>query len=355
VQENADIFAAIAEDAPNFGDDTVKSIALQHYGLRVSVRSLLSERDQNLALQAADGRQYVLKIANAAQDPAATDFQTRAMQHIARYTDEHEAPITTPRVLQTISGEAQMTLEADGREHIVRVVSYLGGAPIANRTPSARLGRNLGVYLAHLGRALAEFVHPGSQQILLWDLQQAANLRSLCGHLPDAPVRRDVDQALGDFETFALPGFESLRRQFIHSDFNPDNVLTESADSDSICGVIDFADMLEAPLIVDLAIAASYVRPLRGDPLALIAEMLAGYHSITPLFTDEIDMLFDLVKARLCASISILFWRASLRGADDPYLEKSLGAEPRADTFLARLTQIPRQDALLRFRKICAG
>jgi len=108
-------------------------------------------------------------------------------------------------------------------------------------------------------------------------------------------------------------------------------------------------------LIVDLAIGASYLRPLHGDPLALITEMLAGYHSVTPLIPDEIDILFDLVKARLCASISILHWRASLRGADDPYFEKSLSTEPRADTFLACLAQIPRRDVVKRFRETCVG
>jgi len=355
MQENAEILAVIAEDAPNFDDDAVKRIVEQRYGLGVTVRSLLSERDQNLALLTADGQQYVLKIANSAQDPAVADFQTRALQHVALYADEHETPIATPRILPTLAGEAQTTVEAQGREHIVRIVSFLPGVPIANRIPSATLSYDLGVYLAHLGRALAEFEHAGSQQILLWDLQQAANLRRLSEHLPNAAVRRDVDHALDDFEEFALPGFDSLRRQFIHSDFNPDNVLTESAQSDSISGVIDFGDLLEAPLIVDLAIGASYLRPLKGDPLALITEMFAGYHCVTPLIPDEVDMLFDLVKVRLCTSISILSWRASLHGADDPYLEKSRCAEPGAETFLSSLTQIPRRDVVGRFRRAIAG
>jgi hydroxylysine kinase len=355
VQENTDILAAIAEDAPKFSDVEVISLVRQRYGLAVAVASLVSERDQNFHLQTTDGRQFVLKIANSAEDPATTDFQIKALLHIADYIDAYGVPITVPRVLKTLGGETQTMLEAAGCQHVVRVVGYLSGVPIANRIPSASLSRNQGVCLAHLGRALRNFSHRGSNQILLWDVQQALNLRHLRGYLPDDEVRCDVEKALNDFEEYVWPNLSSMRHQFIHADFNPDNVLTDATDSDAISGVIDFGDMLVAPLIADLAIGASYARPLQGDPLALITEMLGGYHSVTSLSPAEINILFELIKTRLCASISILYWRASFRDTDDPYLEKMLGTRPRAEEFLSRLTRIPRHDALQKFRATCAA
>lgn len=354
MQEYTDILAAIAEDVPRFDDVEVISLVRRRYGLNVAVASLVSERDQNFHLQTSDGRQYVLKIANSAEDPAMTDFQIKALLHIADYVDAYGVPITAPRVLMTLAGETQTILETAGCRHVVRVVSYLSGVPIANRIPSARLSRNQGAYLAHLGQALRNFSHPGSDQILLWDVQQALNLRHLLGYLPNDDVRCNVENALNDFEEYVWPNLTSMRRQFIHADFNPDNVLTDSADSDTISGVIDFGDMLVAPLIADLAIGASYARPLQGDPLALVTEMLAGYHGVTPLLPAEINNLFELIKTRLCVSISILYWRASCRDADDPYLEKLLGTRPRAEEFLSRLAQVPRHAALQKFRAICA-
>ncbi|MGI9263049.1 MAG: phosphotransferase, partial [Woeseiaceae bacterium] len=120
-------------------------------------------------------------------------------------------------------------------------------------------------------------------------------------------------------------------------------------------GVIDFGDMLEAPLIADVAIAASYLRPKDGDPLALMAEFVAGYATVTPLQPNEIKILFELIKARLCASIVILYWRASFRDPDDPYLGKLLNAESFAETFLARLNLIPRMNATQTFVQVCAS
>ena len=353
--DNQDPLAAIAEETPAFRDEEAIALARDRYGLAVSVRSLVSERDQNFQLFAADGRQYVLKIANAAEARVVTDFQIKALIHISEYVARNATPINTPVVKATLDGDTQVIVSGAGGNHVARVVSYVDGVPIEDRVPSARLCRNMGVYLAHLGAALHDFEHPGSEQSLLWDLQKALGLRELLDDIPTKSTKRDVEQALNDFEEFALPHFPRVRRQVIHSDFNPDNVLTDAADPDVVAGVIDFGDMLTAPLVADVAIGASYARPPEGDPLALAANFIAGYHSITPLKKQEIDMLFELIKARLCASIAILHWRASFRDPGDPYLEKLLSAESIAEHFLARLTTVPRRNALQVFRQVCAS
>ncbi|MDP6993812.1 MAG: hypothetical protein QGF87_05605, partial [Woeseiaceae bacterium] len=110
-----------------------------------------------------------------------------------------------------------------------------------------------------------------------------------------------------------------------------------------------------APLIADLAIACSYLRVADGDPLALIAEMIAGYHAVTPLARAETDVLFELIQARLAASITILEWRSSLRGDDDPYLAKLDSGERSAGYFLLRLREVPREHAIQVFRQVCAS
>ena len=351
----ADPLAAIAEVTPAFSDEKAVEIVRDVYGLSVTVKSLVSERDQNLQLRTPSGEQFVLKIANAAEDPAVTDFQIEALLHIGRFVEVHSTPINAPTVLQTLAGESHVILSADDQTHVARVVSYIAGVPVGNRTPSPRLSRNQGAYLANLGRALAEFEHVGCHQALLWDIQQALQLRDLAKHIPQAAVHADVIAALNDFERFAWPKFGSLRRQVVHSDFNPDNILVDSASSDEVVGVIDFGDMLEAPLIADVAIAASYARPDEGDPLTLIAELVAGYASVTPLLQDEIDILFELVKARLCASIVLLYWRASFRGPNDPYLEKIMAGESFSEHFLSRLNSIPRDHAIQMFRQVHAS
>ena len=133
------------------------------------------------------------------------------------------------------------------------------------------------------------------------------------------------------------------------------SVLIEAQDPTAVAGVIDFGDMLQSPLVVDIAVAASYLRVLEGDPLTHIAAFLAGYHAVRPLQTAEIEVLFELIKARLCATIAILCWRASVKGEDDPYLQNAASTESSAENFLGRLMHIPARDARRVFRQVCAS
>lgn len=351
----ADPFAVIESENPRLGDDEIRQILREHYSLEADLKPLISERDQNFRLRCDDGRQFILKIANAAEDPVATDFQVQALIHLESYQATHDCPINVPRILRTTDGRSVVPVTSAGEQHLARVVTHVAGIPLGDEQASSVLCRRLGIYLAHLGRALRGFDHPGSEHGLLWDMQQALALRRILEHVPDPVLRQGIAQTLDEFEVHALPHFREVRSQVIHSDLNPENVLIDPADSSRVAGVIDFGDMLKAPLIVDVGIGASYLRVLDGNPLAGIAEFLAGYHSITPLEIPEIDMLFDLIRTRLAASIAILSWRAALRGADDPYLAGAVASEGNAAMFLQVLLELPREHAQQTFRQICAS
>lgn len=345
----------IAKAAPQLAAVDAARVAREHWGLEASCTELVSERDQNFRLQTADGRRYVLKIANSAEDPVVTDFQVRALLHIERYLAIRAAPISAPQIVRDLAHQTQVMLQIDGVQHVARIVSYLEGVPLADICINGTLCRNLGVFLAHLGLALEDFAHPGSKHALLWDMQQALNLRELLSDIADKEVRGRVAQSLDDFEHLALPRLPSLRAQVIHNDFNPENVLIEAGNATAVAGIIDFGDMLHAPLIVDVAVAASYLRVLDGNPLAQIAEFLAGYHAVNRLAAAEIDILFELIQARLCTTIAILCWRASTKGANDPYLQNAAAVESSADEFLRRLMEIPPENARRIFREVCAS
>ena len=79
------------------------------YGLSGAVKPLVSERDQNARIEAGDSR-YVLKIANAGEDPAQIDLQNAAMAHLA------QAGFTgAPQIVPTLSGDDTAAVEAGGR------------------------------------------------------------------------------------------------------------------------------------------------------------------------------------------------------------------------------------------------
>jgi Ser/Thr protein kinase RdoA (MazF antagonist) len=105
---------------------------------------------------------------------------------------------------------------------------------------------------------------------------------------------------------------------------------------------IDFGDMLRAPLVVDVAVAAAYLRVFEDDALQFILPFIAGYHSVSNLDAMEFELLFDLIRARLVTTVSMLYWRLSARSEDDGYRQSTLRQESGAGIFLARLEDVGR-------------
>jgi len=351
---------AIAANTPPFAESDAAEVAATHYGLAATATELVSERDQNFHLDTKDQRQFVLKIASALEAHDVTRFQVDVLQFIARTRQRKPLPLCTPEVVETIHGERCLLLSDNGSSSdagpfLARLVTYVPGRPIGDDAPSGSLCRSMGRALARLGDVLAEYPQSPPAQSLLWDMQQALALRHISHHIPKTQVRNDVQMALDEFERYVWPKMSGLRAQLVHSDFNPDNVLVELDNGNEVSGVIDFGDMLHAPLIADVAIAASYLRCQDGNPLERIVEFIAAYHEVTPLTRVETNVLFDMIKARLCASIAILYWRASFRDADDPYLRKLVDSESDAEEFLARLADIPRENAQQMFSQVCAS
>lgn len=311
--------------APPVSARQAQAIAQQHYGLTVMARPLIGERDSNFHLRAPHGGDYLLKLVNPAEDEAVTDFQTRALLHMAA----RDPSLPVPRVVETARGEPYFRLaQRGGTSRIVRLLSYLPGTPLAKVERSPTLPRNLGLGLARLDLALSDFSHAASSHELLWDISHATRLRPLIGHVEDRERRAQVGQVLDRLEIAVLPRLATLRRQVVHNDFNPSNILvTGSADGpqDRLAGIIDFGDMVEAPLIQEVGVAASYHVAEEGDFLAPIKLFAAGYHAVLPLQEGEIACLFDLVLARMVQSVVIPAWRSTLEPDNRDYILRNAG------------------------------
>ena len=331
----ADPLAVIATPAPMADERTAVETARRHYGLAVRARELVSERDRNFHLTGEDGgedeRSFVLKITNAAEDPVVTDFQIRALLHIHARCRE----VAVPEVVPTLDGQYSFVLETGGGSHVTRLVTYLDGVVMRARPVTTALARHFGEYAARLAAALAGFQHPGAEHSLLWDMRRAGRVRELVQHIVDRDLRRLVADCLDRFLGDRLPQFSALRSQVVHNDLNPENVLLAPDDDTRVVGVIDFGDMVASPLIVDVAVAASYMRKFDGDPLEYIREFVKAYAAVTPLEQQELDMLIELVRVRLAMTTAILHWRLAERGPDDPYLGGATASESSAARFLA--------------------
>lgn len=336
--------------APPMPHDTASRLALEHFGVSVAaIKPLDSERDQNFYLKGADGAEYVLKIANPAEDPAVTNLQTSALLHIA--AADPACPV--PRVFTSRGGAPEVKIIRDGCAQVMRLLSFMPGKPMGDTGRTSLQRKNLGAALARLTRALRGFSHPAARHDLMWDLKHAARTRDLIPAIKDAARRKMVTDALEGFEQYALPQMNILRAQVVHNDFHPDNVLVRTDDTNAVAGVIDFGDCVHTALVNDLAIAAAYHL---GDDieslLAPAAEVVGSYHAVLPLTEAEIGLLFDLIVTRVAMARAINGWRAALYPDNQEYL---LGSDAVKWRNLELLAAMPRTKAQDIFHQACKG
>ncbi len=338
-----DVLGVIAAEPPDFDAHAVSALLARTYGIAGRLEPLVSERDQNFRVVTDAEGSFVLKIASAAEDPAVTDLQISALRHLERA----KSGVGVPRIRKTLDGDDASRLAGDAGTHVVRLVTYLPGEPLADVGPDAAVARDIGRSLARLDEDLRTFEHAAGRRVLLWDIQQSLRLRGIVANVDDAEERGRVSRVLDDFESRVEPRLASVRRQVIHNDANPDNILVTGdpgAASRRVAGIIDFGDMVEAPLVNELAVAAAYLRAPPGDALRYVAPLVAGFDETTRLEREEISLLFDLVRARLATTICILWWRLAARGPEDAYRDAAIAKESGAGRFLAALERLGRDE-----------
>ena len=184
---------------------------------------------------------------------------------------------------------------------------------------------------------------------LLWDIAEMPRLRPLIAELPPTAETSLLDEQLGRFITGVAPRLATQRMQLVHNDFSPDNVLI-SADLSRVCGIIDFGDVTVTALVNDIAIAASYQLSDQADLLGPAVDMIGGYHAATPLSASEIDLLPELILARVVARIVIAEWRAARFPENRTYIMRNT---LRAWEHLNRLLDIPTDEIAARIRSAC--
>lgn len=329
---------------PSIPENEVRRIAANVFGLEGEFTPLISERDQNFQIQARDG-QYVLKIANVAEDPNVVDLQVQGLLHIEKVDPD----VPVPRVVRTRDGEPGTWIEGPGgAQHLVRAITYLPGADLGKVPLTSGLLRNLGSAVARLGKTLRGFYHPAARHELLWDLQQVPRMRAYTAKISDKGDRERVERVLDDFVSNVLPGLAHLRAQIIHHDANGDNVVVAPDAPDEIAGIVDFGDMIHAALAADPAVTAADLL-MGGEIVEPMCEILAGYDAILPLEDDEIDVLYDLVLARCALTAVIIDWRNS--SPYGPGYLKSQG--PAAHGAIETLLTLGRAHVRASLRKAC--
>ena len=308
---------------PRFSADEVAAIAADCFNVEGTAVDLGSERDQTFLID--DGRRGggVLKISNLGEDAAVLDLETEAILHVSRV--DSELPIARP-LPAAVEGDHdgpaayRPTVEGPDGTHFVRLFERLHGR-VGGPELDVRAVYDVAATHGRLNLALRGFFHPAAGRELLWDLRQAAKLRPLLSSIAGARQRRLVENVLDRYEQRVLPRWPLLRAQVVHGDVNLDNLLLD--ERDRIAGIVDFGDTAYTAQVGDFAVAlASLLRGRPEDDVFRIARIaIDGYASRIPFERGELDVLADLVAARLATIVTISAWRVERYPENAEYIQ----------------------------------
>jgi 4-aminobutyrate aminotransferase-like enzyme/Ser/Thr protein kinase RdoA (MazF antagonist) len=294
--------APLVYSTPAVTLDQVSDHVALRYGLVGSYTPLPSERDLNLRLETLHGEQFVVKVANATEDPSLLDLQHAALIRIAERVPE----LTLPKVVAAGDGATITMISGLAESYLVRLVTWLPGVPLATVRPkTAHQLLTLGELLGRIDTALIGLNHPAARRALKWELGHAAWVERHWDRI-ESPERRALAQrAFRPFRDRILPRWGDLPASLIYNDANDHNVLVAALPGDPrpTVGVIDFGDLIWSATVAEAAIAAAYAMLDTGDPLRAAGLVVEGYQRTRPLSELELEALYPMILARLVVSL----------------------------------------------------
>ena len=253
----------LAAARPAFDDEPTSSTSR---GARSTSRrrrrsDLGSERDQTFLLLDATGAPLaVMKVSNAAEDPATLDMEALAVLHAHRVDPRcrwrsRGASRGAPADSVDPADRRVADLGRDG-DHHVRMYAVLPGrgridAHRAVRRRARRLGRDDGAPRSRPARLLPP---GGAADDAVGRPARGADAGAARRDPRRATTARSSERVLDRFDAAVVPVWPSLRAQVVHTDLTTDNALAD--DDGHVTGIVDFGDMSHSALVDRPRVAA---------------------------------------------------------------------------------------------------
>lgn len=321
--------------------EELKSLLRKEFGFdQTTIKKLNGYFNQNFEIT-QNNEKHILKTYPFEQELFDTlEAETKVLTYLNLKENNY-----FPRPIPSLNGNKIQVVSIAGNKTIVRLLSYLEGEFLADAAPKTELYHSLGQFLGKMDNQLkshSDYVLKA--RVLDWDLQNLQLNKEFLEEIPHPSDRNLVKHFFLQFEEHVSPKLPSLRKQVIHCDANEWNVLVQNH---QVSGIIDFGDLCYSQLINEVAIALTYVIYDKEDPLAWSIDFLKGYHQENPLLEEEIDLLYYLIGARLCISLS---QSAHARNADPENSYASI-SEKSAWKLLRKWISISPLEATNCFRK----
>ncbi|MGF6851090.1 4-aminobutyrate aminotransferase-like enzyme/Ser/Thr protein kinase RdoA (MazF antagonist) [Chitinophaga sp. W3I9] len=326
-----------------FTANEVKQLVQKNYLLAVEVETLQGYDEFNYKITDVSGRKFILKITGEEKRYSFLDAQLRILEHLS----VSAVAWNFQQILRNKNRQELTPIFKDGKQYYLRILSWLEGvcwAQVPHKNKELYLG--LGSFLGKTDEAMQDFQHDALHRHYTWDISSAASANRLLHCIRDHEKRRLAGYFLLAFETEVLPVLDSLRHASIHNDANDYNVLVQNGE---VSGLIDLGDMVYSALVNNVAIACTYAMLNTEDPLQAASWVIQGYHGAFPLTEQETDLIYYLVAARLCISVTQSAWQASLGSVNGHHFV----TERDAWSLLNQLIRINPLKAADTFRKAC--
>jgi 4-aminobutyrate aminotransferase-like enzyme/Ser/Thr protein kinase RdoA (MazF antagonist) len=326
-----------------FSEATIQDLVKEHYGLKVTVKALNGYDELNFLLSNDKDEKYILKVSNESHPFPFLEAQVNIIKELTKSSISDCFQHFTANK----QGEELTKIVGDDQTYYIRILNFLEGtfwAEVKGKT--AELQHNLGSFLGEMDKALKDFAHPAMHRSYTWDISRANEASDNVKHILNHEKRRMAGYFLLQFDTEVAPELHRLRHAYIHNDANDYNVLVQG---NQVSGLIDFGDMVYTALINNLAIACTYAMLDEKDPLTVAATLVEGYHQAYALTQQEVDLLYYLIAARLCISVTQSAYNASLESNNEHHF---ITEKPAWDLLyqLIEINPIKAQDV---FRRAC--
>ena len=334
--------SAFQHNPPALSQSALETLAAERYGVVATARPLQSERDQNARLKSPGGS-YVLKIANAGEDAAQIALQNATLAHLERAGVDG-----LPRLVSTLDGSDCADVQENGQTSLVRLVTWIDGLPMSQAPRTLEQLGNLGAFMGRVTRGLQGFGHPAAfRPDFFWSLDHVAQLAPWTVDIADPARRAQIEGLFARYDARIAPRLTGLRASVLHQDANDNNVIVVADETDRIAGLIDFGDMCFGRTVNELAITLAYGLLDAPDLYSAARAIIAAYVAEFPLLEAEAEVLFDLMRMRLAASVCISSHQSRLHPEND-YL---LITQAPAFVLLERLDRIDPEFMVALFRR----
>ena len=289
-----------------------------HWGIEAKLSSLPGELDQNFLAQEKDGTKCIFKVMREDCPNWLITAQVEVIEHLCK-TDPN---LKVPKVLKSLNGNSFIR-EEDWYENkrSIWVQSHIPGkcyAEINQKSPD--ISFDLGIALGKISKALADYKNENLLRDFKWNLPRSLWIKQYFSIIENSTRLEIISKITDEFEEI-LPKLSSLECQTIHNDPNDYNILIsgQKYHSLNVSGIIDFGDICLAPRVCDLAIAAAYIVLDNPEPEKMLAALVAGYNSVYPLKTEEVDLIWRLLMMRLAVSV-VNSTDLAAKNKEDPYI-----------------------------------